>query len=126
MGTIIVVIVLAIIVLFAISSSVRHMKGEGGCCGGGSEGEKGILSRLKKKKLDSAKMGEMEVHIEGMHCENCKRSVERAVDELEGVVCKVNLKKGTAKVEYSREISDKELREAIEREGFQVREMIRK
>ena len=35
MGTVIIIGILAIIVVIAVISSVKHMKGEGGCCGGG-------------------------------------------------------------------------------------------
>ena len=36
MGTAIIIGILAIIVVIAVISSVKHMKGEGGfCCGGG-------------------------------------------------------------------------------------------
>lgn len=121
MGTAVVVIVLVIVVLLALSPTIKHFKGEGGCCGGGSDEEKGFFSRFKKKKLDSAKIGEMEVQIEGMHCENCKNSVERAVNAIDGAVCRVNLRKNVARVEYSRVIEEEEIMEAIEGEGFEVK-----
>ena len=37
MGTAIIIGILAVIVVIAVISSVKHMKGEGGCCGGGLE-----------------------------------------------------------------------------------------
>ena len=37
MGTAIIIGILAIIVVIAVISSVKHMKGEGGCCGGGGD-----------------------------------------------------------------------------------------
>ena len=39
MGTVIIIGILAIIVVIAVISSVKHMKGEGGCCGGGRSEE---------------------------------------------------------------------------------------
>ena len=33
MGTAIIIGILAVIVVIAVISSVKHMKGEGGCCG---------------------------------------------------------------------------------------------
>ena len=114
MGTVAVVVVLVIIVILAISPTIKHIKGNGGCCGGGDE----IIN--EKKKLEAPKLGEKEVHIEGMHCENCKKQVERAVNDLEGVMCKVNLKKKIAQVSYSREITEEELRGAIESAGYEV------
>ena len=45
MGTAIIIGILAIIVVIAVISSVKHMKGEGGCCGGGGDtvAEDGIM-----------------------------------------------------------------------------------
>lgn len=113
MGTIIVMVVLIIVVVFAIFSSLKHMKGEGGCCGGGSEVK-------EYKKLDAPKLGEKLVVIEGMHCDHCKNSVEHAVNKIDGAVCKVNLKKNIAKVSYSKEIPEEEIKKAIEQVGFHV------
>ena len=104
--------------LLAIPSSIKHFKGQGGCCGGGN-------TVKEHKKLDAPKIGEKEILIEGMHCENCKNSVERAVNNIDGAVCKVNLKKKRAKVSYSKEISDEILRETIENVGFEVKEIVK-
>ena len=49
----------------------------------------------KKKKLKNI-IGQKRVQIEGMTCEHCKNRVENALNRLEGVSAKVNLKKKTA------------------------------
>lgn len=113
-GNIIVIAVLVILVLVAVLSSRKHLKGEGGCCGGGG----GTIAQTKE--LEEPPVGEKWIRIDGMHCENCKNSIERAVNRLDGVVCKVNLKKKTAVVTYSKEPDDDELRSAIERLDFKV------
>ena len=41
-----------------------------------------------------------------MHCENCKRRVEEIVDEIDGILGHVDLKKGTLTVYYEKEIDD--------------------
>jgi copper chaperone len=46
----------------------------------------------KKKKLKNI-IGQKRVQIEGMTCEHCKNRVENALNRLEGVSAKVNLKK---------------------------------
>ena len=51
----------------------------------------------KKKKLKNI-IGQKRVQIEGMTCEHCKNRVENALNRLEGVSAKVNLKKKTAVV----------------------------
>ena len=115
MGTVIIIVILAIIVAIGIISSVKHMKGEGGCCGGGG----GTVAE-EKKVLDNPVIAVKTVDIEGMHCENCKNSIERSVNKLEGASCQVNLKKKQATVEVDREIDDADIRIAIERLDFKV------
>ncbi|MDO5336299.1 MAG: heavy metal-associated domain-containing protein [Eubacteriales bacterium] len=114
MGNIIIAAILIIIVLFALRSSAKHFKGEGGCCGGGSEPapeEKILAGPIIARKI---------MHIEGMHCENCKNSVERQINKLDGASAKVNLRKKTAVVSMERMIDDQELKRAVEILDFQV------
>lgn len=115
MGTIIVLIIIILIVVFAARSSLKHMKGEGGCCGGGGSSDK-----PEKKVLDGEKIGEKIVHIEGMHCDHCKNSVEKSINEIDGAVAKVNLKKNIAVVSMDREIAEDDLEFAARRVGFKV------
>ena len=60
------------------------------------------------------------MHIEGMHCENCKNSVERSVNKIDGAACRVDLKRNLAEVSYDRPIDENTLRFAIERLDFTV------
>ena len=113
MGTAIIIGILAIIVVIAVISSVKHMKGEGGCCGGNTVAE-------EKKTLDNPVIAVKTVDIEGMHCENCKNSIERSVNKIDGASCQVNLKKKQATIEVDREIDDADIRIAIERLDFKV------
>ena len=113
MGTVIVAVFLAVVVFFALKSSLPHFKGEGGCCGGCGE-------KPEKKKLKGKKIAEKVIHIEGMHCERCKNSVESAINRLEGAVAHVSLKKNLAVVKMSRMIPDEDLRLAVEGADFKV------
>ena len=91
------------------------MKGESGCCGGGGE-----TVAEEKKVLDNPVIAVKTVDIEGMHCENCKNSIERSVNKIDGASCQVNLKKKQATIEVDREIDDADIRIAIERLDFKV------
>ncbi len=113
MGNVIVISILLVAVCFGVWNSIRHFKGEGGCCGGGG-------TIREKKKLDAPKLGEKTMKIEGMHCENCHNRVERAVNKIDGAVCKVNLKKKTAKISYSRQIDDELLKSTVTKLGYEV------
>lgn len=87
MGNVLIIAILIVIVICAISPTIKHFKGEGGCCGGGS------TVKEKKKKLSAPQIGTKKIKIEGMHCKNCVNRVTNAVNQIDGAVCKVNLKK---------------------------------
>lgn len=105
--------ILLIAITAAILRTKKYFKG-GGCCGSGSN------TIREKKTLTAPKLGEKAMVIEGMNCENCEIRVENALNRLENVVCKVNLKKKTATVSYSAEVPDALLKEAVERMGYKV------
>lgn len=119
MANVIILAVLAVIAVYAVSASRKHFRGEGGCCGGAG-------TVREKKKLTAPRIGEKTVRIEGMHCENCRNRVEHAVNRLDGVVCRVNLRKKTARISYSVPVSDETLRETIEALGYEVQSSGRK
>ena len=68
MGTYIVVGILIIIVVAALLGSKKHLKGEGGCCGGAGD------VKIKPKHLDSI-VATKKLHIEGMSCVNCRTAL---------------------------------------------------
>ena len=45
----IILLFVLVIIIFAVKGSIKHFKGEGGCCGGGSKG----LIKAEKKTLTS-------------------------------------------------------------------------
>lgn len=118
MGNALVLIVLVLIVVFAVKSSAKHFRGEGGCCGGGGDGVK--KSDIPVKKLDGEKLGELVVSISGMHCDHCAAAVTKAINRIDGASAHVILKKNQAVVSYDRALSEAEVRRAVEAEGFEV------
>lgn len=104
---------LLVFVFIGIRSSVKHFKGQGGCCGGSSE------IKSKKKKLKNV-IGQKTVQIEGMTCENCKNRVESRLNNLEGLSAKVSLKKKTAILSMEKEIEDEQIRAVIKKAGYKV------
>lgn len=112
----IIVGILLVVILAAIFRAKKHFKG-GGCCGSGGN------TIRDKKTLTGPKIGEKTMVIEGMHCENCEIRVENALNRLDNVACKVNLRKKTAVVAYSAEVSDELLKTTVERMGYKVVEI---
>lgn len=111
-GTIVFIAVLLVIVAFAVRGSIRHMRGEGGCCGGSV--------RAKPKKLTEPVVEKKVVSVSGMHCENCQNHLTELLNELDGVSAKVSLKKQNAVVLATRPVSDEELEETVRRAGYHV------
>lgn len=113
-STLIILVIVIVVAALALRSSIGHFKGEGGCCDTGG----GTLPDTKE--LEGAKIGEKKVRIEGMHCENCKNRVERAINRIDGAVARVDLKKKTAVVSFDRNVSDDEIRKAVEELDYRV------
>lgn len=113
MENVIIIGIVAAILVLGLLQARKHFSA-GGCCGSGS-----TIIR-SKKSLTEPKLGEKILHIEGMHCENCEIRIENALNRLDGAACKVSRRKGTAVVSYSAEISDKVLKETVEKMGYQV------
>lgn len=114
-NTIIVLVVLAILVI-ALLRVKKHFKG--GCCSSGSN------TIRVKKELTEPEIGRKVMIIEGMTCENCQARVENVINRMDGAVCLVDLKKKTATVRLSSEVSDQALKTAVEKLGYKVREIL--
>lgn len=112
----IIVLIVVVLLIFALKGSIRHFKGEGPCCGGGS----GSGKSSKEKILDGPVVGRRTIKISGMHCQNCVNSVTNALNAIDGVTAKVNLNQNCAEVSYDRTIDEIELRRAVEKAGFEV------
>ncbi len=118
MGNIIIIAILLIVVALAARSALGHYKGGGGCCGGGGE-----TLPEKEKILENPVIGKKIMHIEGMHCVNCKNLIERQINRIAGASCQVDLKKKIAVVSYDCELDEAELKRTVERQDYKVTEI---
>lgn len=114
MGDFIIIGIIAVLVIFGVISGRKHFK-NGGCCGG----ENTVKSRKKLNKVIATKT----VKIEGMTCENCANRVEWAINDIDGLVGKVNLKKNEAVVSMEKAVDDAVIKAAIEKAGYDVTEI---
>lgn len=112
METYVILAVLAMIVFFAVRSSVKHFKGQGGCCGGGDY-------TPRKKKLHQV-TGKKTFVVAGMHCENCASRVMEAVNDIPHVSAQAKWKTGQVIVSYEQEVPDEVICSCIERAGYRV------
>ena len=114
----IIILVVVVLLIFALKGSIKHFRGEGACCGGGSGSVK--TKKAKKKTLDGPVIGRRTIRISGMHCQNCVNSVTNALNAIEGVSAKVKLKDNSAEVSYDRPVDAADLKQAVEKAGFKV------
>ena len=81
MSNLIVIVVLMVIVAWAVKESVRHMHGEGGCCGGGSCERS---AKPEKKKLPEAIRKKIRTELKDEKLPAGKyTSIYKAVEESE-------------------------------------------
>ena len=115
MVNVIVILILILIAVFAVRGTIKHMKGESPCCGGG-------VSEVKEEpsKLEDPVVGEKIMQISGMTCEHCVNRVMHALNKIDGVSANVSLKGKRAVISYDREVDEKVLKKAVEDAGYTV------
>ena len=106
----IIIAILVVVMFVGIRSMVKHFAKKGGCCGSPDY-------KPKKKKLSKVLYKKV-FRVEGMHCENCKRRVEEAVNDISGVAGVVNLKKGELTVLYEADVADEMIIAKLEKRGY--------
>lgn len=121
MSNLIVIAVLLVVVAWAVKESIHHMRGEGGCCGGGSCERS---PKPEKKKLDGPVVHSYDFEVEGMHCENCAAKVMRAINDIDGASGEVSLATKRAHVECDRDVSPATIIAAVTKKGYAVKELV--
>lgn len=116
MTDIIIIVIIAAAAVFGLRSTLKHFKGQGGCCGGGDY-------KPKRKKLKNVKY-QKTFQVEGMHCQHCKNRVEEVVNDVPGIAGVVNLKKRELTVSYAEDVEDAVIRDRIARAGYKLAEPV--
>ena len=117
MGTIIVIFVLAIIVLCAIFSIRKRIKYGSSCCGTHDAAPAKIRVRDKNKAHYPYTYT---LTVDGMHCSNCARRVENALNSKDGVWAKVNLENKSVLVRSKNPLEIADLSKNISDIGYTV------
>lgn len=108
----IILVGILILLFLGIGFYFIKQKGKKGCCGSGNY-------KPKKKKLPCV-IATKTFSVGGMHCDHCKNRVEEAVNDVNGVAGKVDLKKGTVTVSYAQAVDDALIIQRIEKAGYTV------
>lgn len=80
------------------------------------------VANINKNTNKEEKIMTKTIHIEGMQCNHCKMTVEKALNAIEGVnKVEVSLENKIATIESSVEIEDSKIKEVIEEAGFEIK-----
>ena len=114
---IVLTVILAAAVAWAIVHTVQKSRKGGDCCGDREETVKRVPvgDRNKAHYPYTA-----ELTVEGMTCENCARRVENALNTLDGVWAKVDIGSHRATVRLKGPPEEIELRRAVHDAGYVV------
>ena len=105
----------ALAVGYGVVTTVKHFRGQGGCCGGG-----GGPVHTEEKTLENPEIMRYVMEIEGMHCQNCKAVIERQINRIDGAACTVDLKQKTATVRCDKPVDPETLRRTVAMLDYKV------
>ena len=73
--------------------------------------------------MDQSKIVETTINIGGMHCDMCVNSIEKGINELDGITAvAVSLNDSTAKVSYDvQKVQLAQIEKAIEKRGYSIK-----
>ena len=121
MGTIIVILILAVIIICAILSIRKRIKYGSACCGSHDAAPKKIRVNDKNK---SHYPYTYTLTVDGMHCSNCARRVENALNSKEGLWASVKLENNTVLLRSKNLIEWDELSTVISKAGYTLIKLI--
>ena len=119
MATIIIGLLLAVLDFFACRSAIGKVRG--GCCGGTCTADSKQKSTVDRHPDHYAYS--VTLKIDGMHCANCRRRVEGALNALDGVYAEVDRNLRGAKVYMKKHVPEEELRRTVLKAGYSLRSM---
>lgn len=106
----ILILLMAAVFCVLLLSYIRKFSVGDTCCGT----EKVKVKRKKLKRI----AGTITLHVEGMHCENCRKTIMEAVNDMPGHAAAVDLPAKTCKVSYETVPDVEEVIRRIRAAGF--------
>ena len=117
MGTIFVIAILLAIGVLSVKSVIHRIRHGSACCGECDAPEKKIQPADKNK---SHYPFEYVLSVDGMHCSNCTRHVENALNSIDGVWATASLEKKSVTVLSKIKLEADNLESEISEAGYTV------
>lgn len=120
--TAIIVVVIAILMVFAIRHAYRVFSLKDDCCGGGPKAPKAKkVAAVTVKDTDEANYPfSLDVKVKGMTCEKCVGRVQNALNAQPGIWARVDLGSGMAHILAKAPIDRDVVERAVEDAGYYV------
>ena len=117
MGTIIIVLILLVIVLTAVKATLKRILHGSACCGKRDAPEKKVKVQDKDKSHYPFKYV---LSVDGMHCSNCTRHVENALNSIDGLWATASLENKSVTVLSKMELDSADLESEVREAGYTV------
>jgi copper chaperone CopZ len=107
-----------VLILFALYSMVQKFRGKSksSCCGTGEVKNTNKVADTNESHYPNRYI----LYINGMHCSNCARTAENALNGIRGVWASVDLGKSQALVRSKQEYTEQDFAAVLKRVGYQV------
>jgi len=117
MGTVIIIFILLVIILTAVKSILNRILHGSACCGERDAPEKKVKVQDKNKSHYPYKYI---LSVDGMHCSNCTRHVENALNSIDGIWAAASLEKKSVTVLSKMELEPADLESEVQDAGYTV------
>ena len=120
--TLIIIVVIAILMVFAVRHAYRVFSLKDDCCGGGPKAPKAKkVAVVTVEDTDEANYPySLDVRVKGMTCEKCVERVQNALNAQPGTWATVDLVSGAAHILAKSPIDRDAIERAIEDAGYYV------
>ena len=120
--TLIIIVVIAILMVFAVRHAYRVFSLKDDCCGGGPKAPKAKkVAVVTVEDTDEANYPySLDVRVKGMTCEKCVERVQNALNAQPGTWAKVDLASGAAHILAKSPIDRDAVERAVEDAGYYV------
>lgn len=115
MGTFFVILILLLVAALAVKSIVHRIRHGSACCGERDAPEKKI--KVADKNKENYPYTYI-MSVDGMHCSNCTRHVENALNKTEGIWATASLEKKNVTIRSKKQLEKTVLEKIVSTSGY--------